>query len=307
MSQRSEYSCWLKKGDRLIMPSDNVVVINELESGAYNVKYNAYKDVYSVHKKDINTDSLIDIPQPETIEVIDSIKDFYEQREAFAEWGFVFKRGFLLYGVPGGGKTSIITNVMKFVIEQLNGIVFLVYDDEDLRAYAKFLPDVFRAIEKDRIVLTIFEDIDGMHREEGLLINVLDGIGNNNNVLNIATTNYTERLSERLINRPNRFDRRIEIKSPNYESRKFFFEKKIIPTKLGEIDLDKWVRKTEGFTMAQLSEVVKSVFLLGQSFEETIDILDGMKKIPNSANYNKDGNSPGLGFKVGGTRSPSGE
>ncbi len=299
---RSNFTCWLKKGDNVIIPSDNVEVGTKLDAGAYNVTYNFYEDKFTIMKKTIKTDDLIAMPQPETVEVIDSIKDFYSQREEFAKWGFVFKRGFLLYGVPGGGKTSIISNIMKYVVDELDGVVFILYNETDLYAYSKFISDVYRGIEPDRIVLAIFEDIDGMCKDETLLINVLDGLGNNNNVLNIATTNYTERLSERLVNRPNRFDRRIEIKSPGYDARKFFFEHKILPERLAEIDIHKWVKETEGMTLAQLSEIVKSVFLLKDSFESTIDTLKNMKQVPQSSQYNKGGDSDtpprALGFQM---------
>lgn len=303
---RKTYTQWVKKGDNVYMPSDNIKIEERLESGAYRVGYSNREENYVVTKVDIKTDNLVEVDQPEMVEVMQSVDDFYKQQEEFAKWGFVFKRGFLLYGVPGGGKTSIISNVMKYVIEQMGGVVFLVYDTYDLQYYSGFMSSVFRGIEPNRLILTIFEDIDGMHKEETLLINVLDGLGNSHNVLNIATTNYTERLSERLINRPNRFDRRWEIKSPNYKARKQFFEAKILPDYLKGINLDSWVQQTEGMTLAQLSEVVKSVCLLKQPLNEVVNTLRGMKKVPDSTGYNKD-QTAGLGFGFGKTSKPQEE
>lgn len=303
---RANYSCWLKKGDNMVTPSDNVEVLDQLEAGAYGVSYNWSRDQFTVTKKVIKTDGLVAMPQPETEEVMSGIREFYSQREEFARWDFVFKRGYLLYGVPGGGKTSIISSIINYVVEQLDGVVFVIYNEIELNDYARFMREVYRGVEPDRIIAVIFEDIDGMIKDETLLINVLDGLGNSNNVLNIATTNYTERLSERIINRPNRFDKRIEIKSPNYECREFFFKHKILPEELSKIDIPTWVKETEGMTLAQLSEIIKSVFLLKESFEEVISRLKGMKKTPQSTSYNKDiegtGQPTGIGFQMGGRK-----
>lgn len=295
---RSNYSRWIKKGEGTFMPSDNVQVVDRIEAGAYNVTYSHRDEVFKVTKIDVKTDGLVDIPQPETIEVMNAVDEFYSQQEQFKEWDFVFKRGFLLYGIPGGGKTSIISAIMKYVTEQKDGIAFVIYDLEDLEYYSRFMKTVYRDIEPNRLVLAIFEDIDGMVKNETLLINTLDGLGNSNNILNIATTNYTERLSERIINRPNRFDRRFEIKSPNEEARKFYLEQKIKPDFLKNIKVDEWVEETDGLTIAQLSELIKSVCILGQPFFETIEILKGLKKIPDSSQYNKKGGS-NLGFQSG--------
>lgn len=292
---RAAYSRWIRKGDNVYIPSDNVQVVEQLESGAYKIGFSHRDDTFIITKMTVATDELIDIPQPEMIEVMDAVNEFYEQQPMFAKWKFIFKRGFLLYGVPGGGKTSIIANIMKYVTEEKGGIAFVIYDLDDLEYYSRFMKTVYRDIEPDRLVLAIFEDIDGMTKNETLLINTLDGLGNGANILNIATTNYTERLSERLINRPNRFDRRWEIKSPNAEARKIYFEKKILPEVLEGVDIAEWVKQTDKMTLAQLSELIKSVFVLGANFLETVDILRGFKKIPDSTQYNKE--AGGLGFK----------
>lgn len=299
MNERKQYDCWLKKGDHLLHPSDNVKVIERLDSGTYHVSYDEYNDVFSVNKRPIKTDELIDVPQAEAEDIMKSIDDFYTQKEEFEKWGFLFKRGFLLYGVPGGGKTSIIARIIDYVVTKLDGLIFTIYNRKDLHAYSKFLPDILRTIEPNRIVISVFEDIDGMvdqSETETLLINILDGLGNSGNVFNIATTNYMERLSPRIMNRPNRFDRRFEIKPPDAVSRKFFLSKRIRPEFLTTIDLEDWVTKTEGMTLAQLGEVIKSVFLLKKDFNQVIDTLFDMRKVHNSADYGKI--NAELGFSI---------
>lgn len=303
MAQRQAYTQWIKRGTHAFMPSDNIETVDKLDSGVYSVTQDSQGN-FELIRKDVNTDLLIDIPQPEAVEIMDAIESFYSQREKFEKWGFIFKRGFLLYGVPGGGKTSIISKIVKYTVDKLDGIVFMIYNKSDLAAYAAFMNAVYRTIEPDRSIVVVFEDIDGLcngyDTTETLLINVLDGIGNNSNVLNIATTNYTERLSDRVIKRPNRFDRKIEIKSPTEEARRFFFDKRLLDEykSLPTFNLDEWVRKTDGMTMAQLGELVKSVCVLDHDLDATVEVLTG-KRPPSSDYYNKPASQQSVGFTLG--------
>ena len=225
-------------------------------------------------------------------------KKSFDKKEEFKNYGFSYKRGILLYGIPGGGKTSIINMLCSHLVNKMNGIVFQIVTRDELQRYANFISSIYRQIEPNRPIVTIFEDIDGLasiEEYETMLLNVLDGLNQVDNVVNIATTNYTEKLSERLLNRVNRFDRRMEIKSPNFECRELFFKAKLKPQDLLKINLEKWCHETEGMTMAQLGEVIKSVIILENSLEETISILKDMKQVPVSRNYNKE--TPNIGYK----------
>jgi SpoVK/Ycf46/Vps4 family AAA+-type ATPase len=290
MAERVQYTQWLKRSNNTFYPTDNSKTQDMLDSGIYNICFNPDQGYYLL-KKEMNLDELIQLPSPEAQLAIDLIKFFWTRRDKFKEYNYAYKRGILLYGVPGGGKTSIINLLCKHLTEDLNGVVFTLTNDDDLGRYSKFMPEVYRVIEKDRPIITIIEDIDGLCQNketETKLINLLDGLEQLENIVYLATTNYTERLSERIMNRPNRFDRRIEVKSPNAECRRIYFEKKLKPADLAEIDIENWVTQTERMTMAQLGEVIKSVIILGDTFDDTVKRLTGMATPLNSRNYNKD-------------------
>lgn len=288
MADRMQYSQWLKKSNNTFYPTDNSKTQNELDAGVYNINHDNQLGYYAV-KKDLQLDELIDLPSQEAKDCIDSIYKFWERKDKFIEYGYAYKRGILLYGVPGGGKTSIINLLCNTLTKDMNGVVFTMSTNRDLENYTVFMPEIYRAIEKNRPIITIIEDLDGLcqtKETETTLLNVLDGIEQLQNVVYLATTNYMERLPERMKNRPNRFDRRIEVKSPNAECRKMYFEKKLKDSDKQVININEWVTRTEGMTMAHLGEVIKSVVLLGNGFEDTMDRLNGMSQNIVSRNYN---------------------
>ena len=285
------FSKWTQHGKSVFHPAEDVKIIDELPPGAYTIKIErSYSgDVIIVTKVKVEDKHLIALEQPEENYINNILDQFCSKKKQFAELKIAYKTGILLYGVPGGGKTSILVSVIRKV-ESLGGVCFLMKSVGDLYHFDDFYKTVYRKIEPDRLILNIFEDIDGMAggESETVLVNILDGIGDCNNVINIATTNYTERLSDRVINRPGRFDRRIEIKSPSYENREKYLMMRLPEAFRRTIDLEMWVRETENFTLAQLNELVKSVLLLEEDFHETVDKIRDMCKIPRSHDYNKE-------------------
>lgn len=293
---RVVHTQWLKRGQNTFIPTDNATTQSIIDAGIYNIRFEQNVGHFLV-KKDVNLDELINLPSPEGKRVLGGIKSFWAKKEKFKEYGYSYKRGIMLYGVPGGGKTSIINLLCKELVDNMNGVVFTLSSDNDLDMYRTFMPEIYRIIEPERPIICIIEDIDGLCQNkevETKLLNVLDGIEQLENVVYISTTNYTERLSERMLNRPNRFDIRVEVKSPNEECRRIYFQHKLKKQDLEEIDLDEWVEKTKGMSMAHLGEVIKSVLILENTFEETIANLKGMKIIPVSRNYDKE-----FGEKIG--------
>jgi SpoVK/Ycf46/Vps4 family AAA+-type ATPase len=101
----------------------------------------------------------------------------------------------------------------------------------------------------------------------------------------LATTNYPERLGARIINRPSRFDKRFKIGYPKEASRRMYLEFLIGGEEkvrsLG-IDLDMWVRDTEGFSLAHLKELFTAVVILDDSYEDAIRTLRSMRETPDS-------------------------
>ena len=152
----------------------------------------------------------------------------------------------------------------------------------------------FRKVEPGRPIVCLFEDIDAIVDEHGEdeILTLLDGENQIDKVLNIATTNYPEKLDKRLVSRPRRFDRVLEIGMPSSAVRKMYFEKKL---KVSDDEIGKWVTASEGFSFAACAELVISVCCFEKTFEESVETLKTMMEATlSSEKYKSDGRP--LGF-----------
>jgi len=295
--EKVQYSQWMKRGSNTFIPTDNSKTQKRLDAGVYNLRASDAIGIY-LHKKTLNLDEIIKLPSKEADEVLDGIQTFWKRKAKFDEYGFTYKRGVLLYGVAGGGKTTIINQLCKYLVDELDGVVFYISQTGELGLYYTFTGEILRIIEPDRPVITVFEDIDGLcsyKENETTLLNILDGVNQMANVVHVATTNFISHLNERIVNRPSRFDLRVEVKYPSAEARKIYFEHKLKADDLSAIGIDKWVNATEEMTMAHLAELIKCVAILGNDFDMTVERLKQMKQLPHESEYNKETKSS-VGF-----------
>lgn len=182
------YTKWIKKGTNTFIPTDNCEILSEIEAGVYELRVAVGIGFYML-KKELYLDELLEFPSKIYTNILSDIKDFWGRKEKFKEYGFAFKRGILLHGRAGSGKSCIINISLKYVINELNGVVIPLKSTEDLELYASAIPEIFRVIEKDRPLVIIFEDIENMCQGgsiESLLLNVLDGLDQLENVVYIA-------------------------------------------------------------------------------------------------------------------------
>ncbi len=291
------YTKWVKKGENIFLPTDNSVIQKQLDCGAYDLRFSQGIGFYML-KKTIHYDELLEFPSNIHSKVLDSIKDFWGSKEKFIKYGFTFKRGILLHGKPGSGKTCIMSLATKYCIEELKGIVIALSSEYELELFKTNMSEIFRVIEPDRPIIVTIEDLDGLCRNtsaETVLLNILDGINQLENVVYLASTNYIENLKERIINRPSRFDRRIYVPFLDYDDRKFYFENKLHEDDLKAVNLAKWCKDTDGMSIAHLAELIKSVCILGIEYEEVLSELKRMNDIKETS-YKYEKNNKTIGF-----------
>lgn len=263
----------------------------KLPAGAYTITLDRNDDRVIFKKKDIKTDEIINFKDSWADKILSEIKRFWKSGDKFKEIGVLHRRGYLLYGPQGTGKSSMVQQIMSNVVDG-GGIVLICENPK----FFNMALTTLRQSEPERQLVCIFEDIDAIIKKynEDELLSILDGANMVDYVLNIATTNYPELLDRRIVSRPRRFDRVIKILNPSKAVRTEYLKRKL--PKREKVPV--WVKKTENLSFAAITESIISVLCLGNDLDETIKILTNIEKgHPSSEDFGKQGK--GLGFGKG--------
>lgn len=210
-------------------------------------------------KQRIDLDGVVHLPDSASDEVLREVRAFRGMKERFREHGFMFKRGIMLWGPPGGGKTVCVHQICQLIVQEEGGVAILV----DVPHAAAQCLQLLRRIEPDRPVVAIFEDLDALVQRfgENEYLALLDGEAQVDNICFISTTNYPEVLDARFVDRPSRFDTVKYIGMPSRGAREVFLQAKAPALVNGQ--LEAYVEASEGFSLAHLKELV----VLTQCFE----------------------------------------
>lgn len=264
-----DYSMWFQEGNEYI-PSTNLKTVEKIPSGAYKII--CKRDEWRVMPVSINNDELYSFSNDITSKMLDEVQLFWDKKHIYEEHKLTHKRGVLLFGPAGSGKSSIISMLTEQIIKN-DGLVFIATSASEFISLAECLNPIVRKIEKDRPVITIIEDVDQIitaMNGDSQLLDFLDGKTSINHHLVILTSNNTTDLSAALL-RPSRIDMCVEIAGPSEEVRLLYFQKKGITD---EELLKEYVDKTEGFSFAELKEVFIGTQILGKEIDNVIEQIE---------------------------------
>lgn len=257
--------------------------LTKLESGIYEpVSIN--NGTPALHKKPSQplTQDLIKFDDTAD-KIITEVNKFLDAKDKFERVGIRYRRGILMYGPPGGGKSCIIKELINLILER-DGIAI---DGSNAHpGVTSTILGVLKSVEQDRLAIVFLEDIDALIREhnKSMVLNMIDGVTSPNGLIYVATTNFPEELEDNIQNRPSRFDRSYHIEFPTDEGRKRLiegFSKKYDCS----VDVDRWVKDTNKMTVSHINELFISTQLLGHEYDEAIEHLRSLAKKKKSAHH----------------------
>lgn len=258
--------------------------VDSIPSGLYSMTYND-NNGFGLSKMEYKSEEFFHLPSLPHKQIVADLQSFWDNKEKFIQYNLNPKRGIILHGDPGCGKTSLIYLLVE-EIKKRDGITIYFDVPQNWIEIAKLV----RKVEKTRPILCIIEDIDlviSKYGEEPFL-NFLDGLNSITNVVYVATTNNLEKIPERIKDRPSRFDKKYVIKKPTDNDRKLYFETKLIEADKKKYDLTKLVKDTKNFTMAHLKEVFISLYILDNPYDEVLKRLKDSKITDNSIGFDLD-------------------
>jgi ATPase family protein associated with various cellular activities (AAA) len=180
------------------------------------------------------------------------------------------KRGVLLYGAPGTGKTHTV----RYLLSRLPAVTVIAISGRALGRIGEAC-SVARTLQPAVIVV---EDVDliaeertarpGEHPLLFQLLNEMEGLNSAADVTFLLTTNRADLLEPALAARPGRVDLAAELPLPDADARRALLRLYQGNLLLDGVDLDPVIERTEGVTAPFLRELLRKAALLAAEEDE---------------------------------------
>jgi AAA+ superfamily predicted ATPase len=209
-------------------------------------------------------------------QIREDLERFFAMRQTYEEYSIPWKRGVLLVGPPGNGKTHTV----KALINALNMPCLYVKsfkaehstDEDNIHA-------VFDRARKSAPCILVLEDLDSLLNDENrsFFLNELDGFAANTGVVTLATTNHPDKLDPAILDRPSRFDRKYPFDLPEQPERLAYitlWNETLKPSlRISEAGAVHLSELTDGFSFAYLKELFLSSMMhwVGSAGQETME------------------------------------
>jgi ATPase family associated with various cellular activities (AAA) len=187
-----------------------------------------------------------------------------KHRDRLLAAGQHLKRGLLLYGPPGVGKTHSV----RFLIGQMTDVTIVELSGDSLGAIATAC-SVARTLQPAMIIV---EDVDLIAEEREMyggpnpvlfqLLNEMDGLAEDTDVVFLLTTNRADVLEPALAARPGRVDQAVALELPDADARRRLFALYRGTLDIDESNLDALIERTDGVTASFLKELLRRAALI---------------------------------------------
>ncbi len=186
---------------------------------------------------------------------------FLKSEERYNRLGIAWRRGALLIGPPGNGKTHCVRALVKeLAVSSLyvQSISHQYYTEEQM------WEQVFERARGLRPCVLVLEDLDSLVNDENrsFFLNQLDGFEQNHGLIVLATTNHPDRIDSAIIDRPSRFDRKYHFSLPSLVERATYlsiWQKRLADESGWQPDqIHAVAEATDGYSFAYLKELIVS-------------------------------------------------
>jgi AAA+ superfamily predicted ATPase len=197
-------------------------------------------------------------------EIQNDLTHFLAARETYEAYSVPWKRGILLIGSPGNGKTHTV----KALINQMQVPCLYVkslksqYDNPHHN-----IQQVFKRARQSAPCILVLEDLDSLVEGENrsFFLNEIDGFAANTGIVILASTNHPEKIDSAILDRPSRFDRKYYFELPGLTERIAYInlwnEKFNSAMRLSDTSMNQIAEITEGFSFAYLKELFLSAMM----------------------------------------------
>lgn len=191
----------------------------------YNItveKNDKHRKVSWNHGRSVSNKTIENVIVSEKIQrdFYDDMEIFWTKEDNYNKRGITFKRGYLLHGPPGSGKSSLIASIVNE--HQLPVFKFDMSIIEENSELTRLNDTIYDYIGMSERHIALFEDIDrctlfdrytrGSAITMDALLNVLDGVNGTHGRITIMTANDISSLKRvQGLLRPGRIDRIIEL------------------------------------------------------------------------------------------------
>lgn len=203
---------------------------------------------------------------------------YLKNMESIQKAGLYARRGVLMSGPPGNGKTLTCRAIAN---EAPTGTTTLWVTGASI-SHTSHISSLFNIARALAPVVVIFEDIDAIGRSRdfdggstspllGEMLSQMDGLGETTGIVFLATTNYPDVVDSALKDRPRRFDRHYKIPLPDIDGRQELLFRGL-PTGLGitKLDLRPLAGRLEKASAALIGELVHTARITAIRLEEPL-------------------------------------
>ena len=204
------------------------------------------------------------LPEATTSAITRQVVGVARHRRRLLAAGQHLKRGLLLYGPPGVGKTHTV----RYLMSQLTETTIVQLAGNTLHMIGPAC-SVARTLQPAMIVI---EDVDLIAEERAMhpghhpllfqLLNEMDGLAEDADVVFLLTTNRADLLEPALAQRPGRVDQAVALEHPDLDARHRLVDLYRGGLDVDETRLDTVLARTEGVTASFLKELLRRAAVL---------------------------------------------